>query len=74
MEYYTESKTDVTDRIDEEMTIFFSIADYYGSQLKAKEVADDYAKQKKSYAYPVYILEGRGCDKVLVIAGYGVPK
>ncbi|SHJ44959.1 hypothetical protein [Aquimarina spongiae] len=60
--YFTQSNVDITHRIEEGRTLFFTTSQ--------KEEAKFYAKQQKSYVYEVFTYQKN--NKVL--AGYGVPK
>lgn len=60
--YYTETKQDVTKRIEEGMTEFFSI-----KLDNAQQKAEKFASQRRSYVYPVFDSKG-------IQVGYGIPK
>lgn len=67
MRYYTEYKVDITKRIEEGRTFFFS-----GTELDSRKKAEEKANSIRSYVFDVF-----GIDKDsgrLLFVGFGVSK
>lgn len=67
MNYYTEHKVDITQRIVEGKTFFFS-----GTELDSRKKAEEKARNIRSYVFDVF-----GIDKEsgrLLFVGFGVSK